>query len=115
MGEIRIVSLGKTRGYPYPVCKNITIHHECPRRIGNLTRGSKFLLGTRLAEFLIAIPTPKVEISLSHMDWLMMDYYVQLLVNFKPQIRFSNLSGKLYLLNQWFKVKFEQLSVFIGS
>ena len=22
MGEIRIVSPGKTRGYPYPVCKN---------------------------------------------------------------------------------------------
>ena len=23
MGEIRIVGPGKTRGYPYPVCKNI--------------------------------------------------------------------------------------------
>ena len=23
MGEIRIVSPGKTRGYPYPVCKKI--------------------------------------------------------------------------------------------
>ena len=33
MGEIRIVGPGKTRGYPYPVCKNITIHHECPCRI----------------------------------------------------------------------------------
>ena len=29
MGEIRIVGLGKTRGYPYPVCKNISIFHGC--------------------------------------------------------------------------------------
>ena len=29
MGEIRIVGLSKTRGYPYPVCKKISIHHEC--------------------------------------------------------------------------------------
>ena len=27
MGEIRIVSPGKTRGYPYPVCKKIL---SCP-------------------------------------------------------------------------------------
>ena len=29
MGEIRIVGPGKTRGYPYPVCKNISIFHVC--------------------------------------------------------------------------------------
>ena len=29
MGEIRIVGPGKTRGYPYPVCKNINIYHGC--------------------------------------------------------------------------------------
>ena len=27
MGEIRIVGPGKTRGYPYPVCKK-TVHHS---------------------------------------------------------------------------------------
>ena len=27
MGEIRIVCPGKTRGYPYPVCKNRQIAH----------------------------------------------------------------------------------------
>ena len=26
MGEIRIVSRGKTRGFPYPVCKNYLYH-----------------------------------------------------------------------------------------
>ena len=25
MGEIRIISLGKTRGYPYPVCKDSSL------------------------------------------------------------------------------------------
>ena len=29
MGEIRIVGPGKTRGYPYPVCKKISILHGC--------------------------------------------------------------------------------------
>ena len=29
MGEIRIVGPGKTRGYPYPVCKKISIFHGC--------------------------------------------------------------------------------------
>ena len=29
MGEIRIVSPGKKRRYPYPVCKNISIFHGC--------------------------------------------------------------------------------------
>ena len=29
MGEIRIVGLGKTRGYPYPICKKISILHGC--------------------------------------------------------------------------------------
>ena len=27
MGEIRIVGPGKTRGYPYSACKNISIFH----------------------------------------------------------------------------------------
>ena len=26
MGEIRIVGPGKTRGYPYPVCKKLCYH-----------------------------------------------------------------------------------------
>ena len=29
MGEIRIVGPGKTREYPYPVCKKISIVHGC--------------------------------------------------------------------------------------
>ena len=29
MGEIRIVGPGKTRGYPYPVCKKISTFHGC--------------------------------------------------------------------------------------
>ena len=29
MSEIRIVGPGKTRGYPYPVRKNISIFHGC--------------------------------------------------------------------------------------
>ena len=29
MGEIRIVSSDRTRAYPYPVCKNISIFHGC--------------------------------------------------------------------------------------
>ena len=29
MGEIRIVRPDKTRGYPYPVCKNTSIFHGC--------------------------------------------------------------------------------------
>ena len=29
MGKIRIVAPGKTPGYPYPVCKNISIFHGC--------------------------------------------------------------------------------------
>ena len=33
MGEIRIVGPGKTRGYPYPVCKKLTF-----------LAGSKYLL-----------------------------------------------------------------------
>ena len=56
-----MVSPAKTRGYPYPVCKNITIHHECPCRIGEISpEGLEFLPGTRLAESLDEIPTPRV-------------------------------------------------------
>ena len=29
MGEIKIVGPGKTRGYPYAVCKKISILHGC--------------------------------------------------------------------------------------
>ena len=29
MGEIRFVGTGETRGYPYLVCKNISIFHGC--------------------------------------------------------------------------------------
>ena len=49
--------------------KIITIHHECPCRIGkSQLRGRNFYQGRGL---------------------LMMDYFLPLLVNFKPQIRFS--------------------------
>ena len=36
MGEIRIVSPGKTRGYPYPVCKKIGV--EMKLLIGNVSK-----------------------------------------------------------------------------
>ena len=34
MGEIRSVGTGETRGYPYLVCKNISIFHVCMVWIG---------------------------------------------------------------------------------
>ena len=33
MGEIRIVGLGKTRGYPYPVCKEIISLSDIERTV----------------------------------------------------------------------------------
>ena len=35
MGEIRIVGPGKTRGYPYPVCKKMLEH--TPRLLSDAT------------------------------------------------------------------------------
>ena len=42
---------------------------------GILPEGSEFLPGTRLAEFLVEIPTSRVRFPLSYMDWLMVDYF----------------------------------------
>ena len=93
---------------------NITIHHECPCRIGNTHpwvrnfyqgRGVPGLnsnpegefslsfgvgISTRAEASLVEIPTPEGKISLSYTDWLMMDYFSPTLVTFKPQIRLSN-------------------------
>ena len=45
----------------------IRIHHECPYRIGKSHPSIQ-------ASSLVGISTPEV-ISLSYMDWLMMDYF----------------------------------------
>ena len=50
MGEIRIVAPGKTRGYPYPVCKKIfayTIKTSCSIRVASLKRVSSYAKSTK--------------------------------------------------------------------
>ena len=74
--------------------ENITIHHECPCRKGkSQLRGRNFCQGRGLLSPWLKFQT-RGEISLSYMDWLMMDYFSPTLVNFNPQIRLSNYSGK---------------------
>ena len=70
--------------------KIITIHYECPCRIGKShPRGRNFYQGRGL-------PSPWLKFGprgwnfLPYMDWLMMDYFSPILVDFKPQIRFNN-------------------------
>ena len=79
----------------------ITIHHECPCRIGKShPRGWNFYQGRGLLS-----SNPEGEIYLSYMDLLMIDYFSPTFSEFRT----SN------LFNQWFRVISEQLSVFIGS
>ena len=55
MGEIRIVGPGKTRGYPYPVCKKEKSQPE----------GQRTMPETRFTEFSAVSVDPNVWISLS--------------------------------------------------
>ena len=55
--------------------KNITIPHECPCRTGKShPRGQNFYQGGGLPSPWLKFQ-PEGEISLSYMDWLMMDYF----------------------------------------
>ena len=47
MGEIRIISLGKIRGYPYPVCKKRTVGPGKTRGYPYLVCKKLVLLSTR--------------------------------------------------------------------
>ena len=73
--EIRFASTGVICENPYPVCKNIWIHHKSEIS----PRGRNFIQrrGLPWLKFL-----PESEISLSCMDWLMMDSF------FLPPLRF---------------------------
>ena len=52
MGEIRIVGPGKTRGYPYPVCKiNRICHRSLMQTQKSQPRGKQIMPETRFAEF----------------------------------------------------------------
>ena len=49
------------------------MHHECPCRIGKYYPRDRNLPGTRLAESLVDILTPRARFT--YMVWLMMDYF----------------------------------------
>ena len=61
MGEIRIVGPGKTRGYPYPVCKKNILYHRSPMQT---EKGRQIMPDTRFTDFPALSVDPRVEISL---------------------------------------------------
>ena len=70
---------------------NRTIHRECPYRIRKShPRDRNSYQGQGLPNPWVKFH-PEGEIYLSYIDWLLMDYFSP---TFKPQIRFSNYSGK---------------------
>ena len=57
MGEIRIVGPGKTRGYPYPVCKKNRIYHRSLMQTDkSQPEGKRIMPETRFTEGKVIMP-----------------------------------------------------------
>ena len=52
MGEISIVGPGKTRGYPYPVCKKTAVYNITRRPNRTLCKGHKHTAVAELCYFI---------------------------------------------------------------